>query len=104
MLYIAFVKNRPPAGPGNVDIAAKSQKWWNDGDKPTGLKTIGFYSAVGSSDTRAVIVFDAASHEDIRTMVGYWNEVEFEIHPAVGSGRGLPEAGNESHLALPSPS
>ena len=82
MLYIAFVTNRPQSGVGDLDLTAKSRKWWNEGKKPAGLKTIGFYGAVGSS-TRAVIVFEAKSHEDIRTMINYWSEVEFEIHPAV---------------------
>ena len=82
MLYIAFVKNRPQTAPGTVDMQAKSRRWWNEGAKPTGLKTVGFYGAVGTR-TRAVIVFEALSHEDIRTMIDYWNEVEFEVHPAL---------------------
>ena len=81
MLYIAFVKNRPQTIPGG-DLELKSRKWWNEGGKPPGLKTLGFYGAVGSA-TRAVIVFEAENHEDIRTMLNYWSEVEFEIHPGV---------------------
>ncbi len=82
MLYMAFVKNRPHAGAGSVDMQAKSRKWWNEGGRPAGLKTVAFYGAIGSGTT-AVIVFDAANHDDIRTMVNYWNEMEFEVHPAL---------------------
>ena len=35
------------------------------------------------SDTPDVYVFEAESHEDIRVMIDYWKEVEFEIHPAL---------------------
>ena len=82
MLYIAFVKNKPGTVLGNVDIMAKSRKWWNEGDKPAGLKTIGFYGALGT-DTPDVYVFEAQDHEDIRKMIDYWKEVEFEVHPAL---------------------
>jgi len=82
MLYIAFVKNKPGTVLGNVDIMAKSRKWWNEGDRPAGLKTVGFYGALGT-DTPDVYVFEAESHEDIRKMIDYWKEVEFEIHPAI---------------------
>lgn len=81
MLYIAFVKNRPQTIPGG-DLDVKSRKWWNENAKPAGLRTVGFYGAIGSKTT-AVIVFEAQSHEDIRTMLNYWNEVDFEVHPAV---------------------
>ena len=82
MLYIAFVKNRPRVGgAGNVDMLAKSRKWWNEGGRPAGLKTLAFYGALGTK-TPAVLVFEAGNHDEIRTMVDYWSEVEFEIHPA----------------------
>ncbi len=81
MLYIAFARNRAQAG-GGGDLQAKSRKWWNEGAKPSGLKTVAFYGAVGSS-THSVVVFEAANHEDIRTMLNYWNELEFDVHPAV---------------------
>src|ERR1700692_1026815 len=41
MLYIAFIKSRPGFA-AETDIVAKSRKWWNEGAKPSGLKTIGF--------------------------------------------------------------
>ena len=82
MLYVAFVKNKPGTVLGNVDIMAKSRKWWNEGDRPAGLKTVGFYGALGT-DTPDVYVFEAESHEDIRLMIDYWKEVEFDIHPAL---------------------
>jgi hypothetical protein len=82
MLYIAFVKNKPGTVLGNVEMMAKSRKWWNEGDRPTGLKTAGFYGSLGSH-TPDVYVFEAESHEDIRKMIDYWKEVEFDIHPAM---------------------
>ena len=81
MLYIAFIKNRPGFAT-DTDTIAKSRKWWNEGAKPAGLKTIGFYGALGS-DTWNVIVFESSNHDDIRTMIEYWREVSFEVHPAV---------------------
>ena len=81
MLYIAFIKSRPGLT-SETDIVAKSRKWWNEGGKPAGIKTSCFYAALGS-DTRDVVVFDASNHEDIRTMIEYWREVQFEVHPAL---------------------
>jgi hypothetical protein len=86
MLYLAFVKNRPQFA-SKEEIVAKSRKWWNEGGKPTGLKISSFYGVLGS-DTPDVVVFDASNHEDIRTMIEYWREVQFEVHPAVD----LPES------------
>ncbi len=82
MLYIAFMKNKPGTVLGNVDIMDKSKKWWNEGDRPAGLKTVAIYGALGT-DAYDVLVFEADDHEDIRKMVDYWKEVEFEIHPAI---------------------
>ena len=81
MLYIAFIK-RKPVSATDVDIVAKSRKWWNEGTKPAGLKTIGFYRALGS-DTADVMVFESSNHDDIRTMIEYWRDISFEVHPAV---------------------
>ncbi|HEY2663343.1 MAG TPA: DUF3303 family protein [Candidatus Binataceae bacterium] len=81
MLYVAFMKSRPGIA-AETDIVAKSRKWWNEGDKPSGLKTIGFWGALGSN-TPDVVVFEASDHDDIRKMIEYWREVEFEVHPAV---------------------
>lgn len=81
MLYIAYVKNKARFA-DKSEIVAKSRKWWNEGGKPPGIKTICFYAALGS-DTPDVIVFDASNHEDIRTMIEYWHEVRFEVHPAL---------------------
>jgi len=30
-----------------------------------------------------VFVFETDNHEDIRKMIDYWKEVEFDIHPAM---------------------
>ena len=91
MLYIAFIKNRPDTG-GGVDMQAKSRKWWNEGAKPAGLKTAAFYGALGCS-THSVIVFEASSHDDIRTMINYWGELEFEVHPAVDLAEAFRQQG-----------
>ena len=61
---------------------AKARKCWNEGDRPVGIKTVRFYGAL-NSDTPDVYVFEAASHDDIRKMLDYWKEVEFDIRPAV---------------------
>lgn len=81
MLYIAFIKNRP-GFVTDPDIIAKSRKWWNEGAKPAGLKTIGFYGALGG-DTPDVLIFESSNHDDIRTMIEYWRDFSFEVHPAV---------------------
>ena len=82
MLYLAFVKNRPRWALANVDLAAKSRKWWNEGGRPEGLRTVGFYGTLGT-ETPDVIVFEADSHDSIRKMIEFWAEIDFEIHPAV---------------------
>ncbi len=82
MLYVAFVKNKPRWQLGNVDFAAKSRRWWNEGERPAGLKTVAFYGALGT-DTPDVLVFEATDHDDIRRMLEFWNEVDFDVHPAM---------------------
>src|SRR6266516_2716316 len=85
MLYIAFVKNKPRWQLGDVDLTAKSREWWNEGKKPAGLRTVGFWGSL-SSEAPDVIVFEAESHEDIRKMIAYWKEADFEVHPALDLG------------------
>ena len=85
MLYIAFVKNKPRWQLGDVDLTAKSRRWWNEAEKPAGLRTVGFWGSL-SSEAPDVIVFEAESHEDIRKMIAYWKEVDFEVHPALDLG------------------
>jgi Protein of unknown function (DUF3303) len=82
MLYIAFVKNKPRWQLEHVDLVAKSRRWWNEGERPAGLKTVGFYGSLGT-ETPDVIVFEASDHQDIRKMIEFWNEIDFEVHPAV---------------------
>jgi hypothetical protein len=82
MLYIAFVKNKPRAILENADMMAKSRKWWNEGDRPAGMKTVAFYGSLGTQ-TPDVYVFEAESHDDIRKMLDYWKEVDFDVHPAI---------------------
>lgn len=83
MLYIAFFKNKPGISVGSEKIIEMSRKWWDEGGKPAGLKTIGAFGCLGT-ETRDVLVFETQSHDDIRQMVNYWSETtDFEIHPAV---------------------
>jgi hypothetical protein len=82
MLYVAFAKNKPRWQLEHVDFVAKSRRWWNEGGRPAGLKTVGFYGTL-STDAPNVLVFEATSHEEIRTMLEYWNEIDFEVHPAL---------------------
>lgn len=28
-------------------------------------------------------VFEAENHDDIRRMIEYWNDLDFEVHPAI---------------------
>ena len=82
MLYIAFMKNRSNLNLDDVDITAKSKKWWNEGDCPASIKVVGIWGALGT-DVADVLVFECDNHDDIRTLVDYWrNEVDLEVHPA----------------------
>jgi len=79
MLYIAYVKARPDA----TGIDELSRKWWNDGARPDGLRTIGIFGCIGT-ESPDIFVFDADSHDEIQTMVDYWRPVaDLQIHPAV---------------------
>ena len=82
MLYVAFIKNRPRWQLGHTDLQAKSRRWWNEGGRPAGIRTLGFYGTLGT-ETPDVIIFEAASHDDIRRMLEYWNDLDFEVHPAI---------------------
>lgn len=82
MLYVAYIKNKPRAIFEDVDMMAKSRKWWNEGDRPAGIKTVAFYGAL-ATQAPDVYVFECDNHNDIRRMIDYWQEVDFEIHPAV---------------------
>ena len=62
---IAFVKNKPRWQLADVDLTPKSRQWWNEEQKPAGLRTVGFWGSL-SSEAPDVIVFEAESHEDIR--------------------------------------
>jgi hypothetical protein len=82
MLYIAFVKARLESTDG-VGIEERSRRWWNEGARPDGLKTVGLFGCVGTVSPD-IFVFDADGHDDIQTMVEYWQGVaDLEIHPAV---------------------
>lgn len=78
MLYIAYVKARPGGG----DVTEKSRKWWNEGARPAGLRTVGIYGCIGTNSPD-VFIFDADSHAEIQTMVDYWRDIaDLDVHPA----------------------
>ena len=81
MLYIAFVKNKPRAMFDDRELRRKPQRWWNEGSKPAGIRTVAFYGALGT-DTPDIYVFETENHDDIRKMLDYWPEVDFDVHPA----------------------
>jgi hypothetical protein len=81
MLYIAFVKARsqPSEGAAVEDL---SRRWWNEGARPEGLRTVAIFGSLGT--TPDVFVFEADNHDDVQTMVTFWNRVaELDVHPAV---------------------
>jgi hypothetical protein len=81
MLYIAFIKNKPRATFQNTDLMAKSRQWWNEGGKPASIRTVAFYGALGTQ-TPDIYVFETENHDDIRKLLDYWPEVDFDVHPA----------------------
>jgi hypothetical protein len=78
MLYLAFVKTR--ADYVGKDLTQKSTSWWNEGDKPADIRVRGFFGTL--SDSPNVFVFEADDQDSIATMLAYWPEVQFDIHPA----------------------
>jgi len=79
MRYIAFVRRR--SGFDRPEFAEKSKRWWNDGEAPEGLKTLAAWHALGSR-TPSVFVFECDDHEALHRLLEFWNELEFELHPA----------------------
>jgi len=76
-------KIKPGLTAGSPEIVEKSRKWWDQGGKPAGLKTVGVFGCLGT-DTRDVLIFEAQNHDDIREMVNFWRDTtDFEVHPAV---------------------
>jgi hypothetical protein len=82
MLYLAFVRAKPlPAETVRVDEL--SRRWWNEGERPAGLKTIAIFGSLGTTSPD-VFVFDTDTHGDIQTMVSFWSGIaDLEVHPAV---------------------
>jgi hypothetical protein len=79
MLYIAFVTLRE--GRDRADLIEKSRKWWNEGGRPPGLKTVAGYGSIGAAPN--VLVFETDDHEDLRKQVHFWDDFEFEVYPAL---------------------
>lgn len=81
MFYVAFAKNANPLD--RDDLMARSQKWWNEGERPEGLKTTAVFRTVGGA-TPNVFIFETDSHDDLMKAVSFWRGlVEFDIHPAL---------------------
>ena len=57
MLYIAFMKNKTNLKIDPGEITTKSRKWWNEGERPASIKTLGIWGAIGT-DVADVLVFE----------------------------------------------
>jgi hypothetical protein len=79
MLYIAFVRLKPERA--SADLVEKSRQWWNEGGRPPGLRTVAGYGSLGAALN--VFVFETGDHEELRKLVHFWSDFDFEIHPAV---------------------
>ena len=83
MLYVALYKNKPGVALKSKDVIDKSRKWWNEGGKPAGIKTLAIYGTLGTA-VPEILVFETDSHEDIRKMISFWRDTtEFEVYPAL---------------------
>jgi Protein of unknown function (DUF3303) len=80
MMYVAFVTIGPEQR-GSSALLDKSQRWWNEGGRPRGLKTVAAYGTLGSSPD--VFVLETDNPEDLRALTSFWSEIDFEIHPAI---------------------
>jgi Protein of unknown function (DUF3303) len=80
MKYVAYVTIRSEQR-GNTALVDRSRKWWNEGGRPSGLKTVAAYGTLGSSPD--VFVLETDDPEDLRAMTSFWSDIDFEIHPAV---------------------
>jgi len=60
---------------------AKSRQWWDEGGKPAGIRTVSFCSALGTQ-TADGYIFETENHDDIRKMLDYWPQVDFDVPPA----------------------
>jgi len=93
MLYIALYKNKPGVALKSKDVIEKSRKWWNEGGKPAGIKTLAIYGALGS-EAPDVLIFEANHHDDIRKMISFWRDTtDFQVFPAVDLGADFKKQG-----------
>jgi len=49
MLYAALYRNKPGVTLKSKDVIDKSRKWWNEGGKPAGIKTLAIYGTLGTA-------------------------------------------------------
>ena len=93
MLYVAFYRNKAGVALKSKDVVEKSRKWWNEGGKPKGMKTIALYGAL-SSNAPDVFVFETDDHDDIRKMISFWRDTtDFEVFPGVDLGADFRKQG-----------
>lgn len=82
MLFLVHATLRPEHAP--ADFSAKSHRWWNEGGRPSNLH---FRSLIGAVGTGAnVMLVEASDIDDLRSLVSFWTEYEFDIRPAVDLG------------------
>ncbi len=80
MMYLAIGTNA--SGIDRDELMARSHKWWNEGERPEGFRTVAAYRTLGSGGPD-VYIFETESHDDIKKVVSFWRGiVEFEFHPA----------------------
>jgi hypothetical protein len=75
---MAFFTTKPNHG----DLGTKNEAWWNGGERPDGLRTVGIFGTL-STNSPDVYIFEADGVEDIHKLTSHWQEFDFEIHPAV---------------------
>ena len=93
MLYVAFYRNKPGVALKSKDVVEKSRKWWNEGGKPKGMKTVSLYGALGSN-APDVFVFETDDHDDIRKMISFWRDTtDFEVYPGLDLGADFRKQG-----------
>ena len=81
MLYVAFVRSRRTAEPG--DVHAKSDQWWNQGECPEGLTIRSIIGTLGTGLPN-LYVFEATEHSDISKLVRFWSaDFDIDVYPAV---------------------
>ena len=91
MVYLTMV--RTAGNTDREDVLSRSRRWWNEGERPDGFRTLAAYSSIGSGGPD-VYVFETDSQDDLRKLVSFWRGVvEFEFHPAFDALEGWRKQG-----------